>query len=86
MQRPSVFFLPNKIQKDQKESTEKWELNETSQRKNNIASQITHNIAHQLDARCYSLGRKKSDVFDFQTSCLTVRLIQKFCVNYKINK
>jgi hypothetical protein len=34
----------------------------------------------------YSLRLKKSDVFDFQTSCLTDRLIQKFYVNYKINK
>ena len=34
----------------------------------------------------YSLRPKISDVFDFQTSCLTIRLIQKFYVNYKINK
>ena len=34
----------------------------------------------------YSLRPKKSDAFDFQTSCLTVYLIQKIYVNYKINK
>jgi len=33
----------------------------------------------------YSLRPKKSDVFDFETSRLTIRLIQKFYVNYKIN-
>ena len=29
----------------------------------------------------YSLRPKKSDVIYFQASCLTVRLIQIFCVN-----
>jgi len=33
----------------------------------------------------YSLRSKKSDVFDFEISCLTVRFIQKLYVNYKIN-
>jgi len=34
----------------------------------------------------YFLCLKKIDVVDFETLCLTARLIQIFCVNYKINR
>jgi len=39
----------------------------------------------KLNKAIYPLRPKKSDVFYFETSRLTVRLIQKFYVNYKIN-
>jgi len=53
---------------------------------------VRYSIRLKISVSCrlykvrYSLRPKISDVFYFYTSCLTIRLIQFFCVNNKINK
>ena len=54
--------------------------------KNVIVRRLKKKKALNFSATICSLSLKKSDVFNFQTSYLTVHLIQKFYVNYKINK
>jgi len=56
-----------------------------STRDTRVERHVPHQTHQYIFTSKYCLRPKKSDVFDFEISCLTVRLIQKFYVKYKIN-